>query len=305
MQVVYSGGSTTTPSPRLQRKQIKGYGRPVLPGYFPPTVHHTSTPRSQSKEREKEDTESSLRDSIPAMMKPVAIMCLIFNIIIPGLGTLISGFSVLCCSKVRLKDQTKQKVVLVNSWVALLQFITAFILLLGWIWSIVWGMSFIEYSREFYKTTIKDEKKTAIEREREKEKQTEVINSRPHRQLSPHREEEYEHIQNGSYSSQHRTHTLNLPGSASESQQPIIVLQELPVVSMPGSFTQSSSRPILNARTRHEKILRRQMSDNELSPFNLTNEQLEEIVIHAAPLPRNRSHPDSIPEHAGPSANTK
>lgn len=86
MQVVYSGGSTPTPSPRLQRKQIKGYGRPVLPGYFPPTVHHTSTPRSQSKEREKEDTESSLRDSIPAMMKPVAIMCLIFNIIIPGLG---------------------------------------------------------------------------------------------------------------------------------------------------------------------------------------------------------------------------
>ncbi|VDI15303.1 Hypothetical predicted protein [Mytilus galloprovincialis] len=219
--------------------------------------------------------------------------------------TLISGFSVLCCSKVRLKDQTKQKVVLVNSWVALLQFITAFILLLGWIWSIVWGMSFIEYSLEFYKTTIKDEKKTAIEREKEKEKQTEVINSRPHRQLSPHREEEYEHIQNGSYSSQHRTHSLNLPGSASESQQPIIVLQELPVVSMPGSFTQSSSRPILNARTRHEKILRRQMSENELSPFNLTNEQLEEIVIHAAPLPRNRSNPDSIPEHAGPSANPK
>lgn len=164
---------------------------------------------------------------------------------------------------------------------------------------------FIFVSGEFYKTTIKDEKKTAIEREKEKEKQTEIINSRPQRQLSPHREEEHEHIQNGSYSSQHRLHSLNLPGSASESQQPIIVLQELPVVSMPGSFTQSSSRPILNARTRHEKILRRQMSDNELSPFNLTNEQLEEIVIHAAPLPRNRSNPDSIPEHAGPSANPK
>ncbi|VDI60017.1 Hypothetical predicted protein [Mytilus galloprovincialis] len=91
MQVVYSGGSTPTPSPRLQRKQIKGYGRPVLPGYFPPTVHHISTPRSQSKEREKEDTESSLRDSIPAMMKPVAIMCLIFNIIIPGLEPHVFG----------------------------------------------------------------------------------------------------------------------------------------------------------------------------------------------------------------------
>ena len=74
---------------------------------------------------------------------------------------------------------------------------------------------------------------------------------------------------------------------------------------MPGSLPQSS-RPILNARTRHEKILRRQMSDNELSPFNLTQEQLEEIVIHAAPLPRFRSNPDNtIPEHEGPSLTQK
>jgi hypothetical protein len=59
-----------------QRKPNKGYGRPVLPGYFPPSVHHTHTTRPQSKDREKEDTESSLRDSIPAMMKP-GVKCLI------------------------------------------------------------------------------------------------------------------------------------------------------------------------------------------------------------------------------------
>lgn len=48
------------------------------------------------------------------------------------------------------------------------------------------------------------------------------------------------------------------------------------------------------------------MSDNELSPFNLTQEQLEEIVIHAAPLPRYRSNPDNtIPEYAGPSSTPK
>lgn len=86
MQVVYSGGSTPTPSPRLQRKAIKGYGRPVLPGYFPPTVHHTNISRSHTKEKEKEDPESSLRDSIPAMSKPMAIICLILNILAPGLG---------------------------------------------------------------------------------------------------------------------------------------------------------------------------------------------------------------------------
>jgi hypothetical protein len=46
------------------------------------------------------------------------------------------------------------------------------------------------------------------------------------------------------------------------------------------------------------------MSDNELSPFNLTQEQLEEIVIHAAPLTRHRSNPyNTIPEYPGPSWN--
>lgn len=304
MQVVYSGGSTPTPSPRLQRKAIKGYGRPVLPGYFPPSVHHSNTTRTQSKERVKEDTESSLRDSIPAMMKPMAILCLIFNIVIPGLGTFISGLSVLCCSKVRLKEQTKQKVVLVNSWVALLQFVTAFILLLGWIWSIVWATSFITYSREYYKTSVTEEKKNTTE----KEKPNEAISNRLNTQPLPNKEddEHCEHAQNGSFANHHRSQSVNLPGSATDSQRPIIVLQELPVVSMPGSFSHTFSRPILNARTRHEKILRRQMSDNELSPFNLTQEQLEEIVIHAAPLPRHRSNPDNtIPEYAGPSSAAK
>jgi len=81
----------------------------------------------------------------------------------------------------------------------------------------------------------------------------------------------------------------SIPGSASDSQidQPMIVLQEIPVINQSESII-SPSRPILNARTRHQKILRRQMSDNELSPFNLTQEQLEEIVIHAAPVSRGR-----------------
>lgn len=165
---------------------------------------------------------------------------------------------------------------------------------------------YIWFSGEYYKTNIKEEKKSTIEKE--KEKQTELITNRTQRQPSPckEEEEEYEQVQNGSYSNHHRAHSVNLPGSASESQQPIIVLQELPVVSMPGSLTQSYSRPILNARTRHEKILRRQMSDNELSPFNLTQEQLEEIVIHAAPLPRHRSNPyNTIPEYPGPSSTPK
>ena len=87
MQVVYSGGSTPTPSPRVQRKHNPGYGRPMFIGHpscksTPPISH-----RSASKEtKDGTDNDSSLRDSIPAMIKPVAITCLVLNILLPGLG---------------------------------------------------------------------------------------------------------------------------------------------------------------------------------------------------------------------------
>ena len=85
MQVVYSGGSNTpTPSPRLQRKT--GYGRPVMPGYMTHVHPQILVQRSREKLTEGDTT---LRDSIPAMSKGVAVLCLVLNIIIPGSGMLI------------------------------------------------------------------------------------------------------------------------------------------------------------------------------------------------------------------------
>jgi hypothetical protein len=46
----------------------------------------------------------------------------------------------------RLKDNTKSKVILVNCWVAFLQLFTTIFFLLGWIWSIVWGTLFLSYT---------------------------------------------------------------------------------------------------------------------------------------------------------------
>lgn len=156
------------------------------------------------------------------------------------------------------------------------------------------------FTEEYYKSTHKDEKKNAVDVDRHDDN----VATKVHEPLPQVNEEEVEQIQNGNYAIHHRSHSINLPGSATESQQPIIVLQDLPVVSIPRPFSQA--RPIMNARTRHEKILRRQMSDHELSPFNLTQEQLEDIVIHAAPIPRYHSNPDnSIPDRAGTSSNIK
>ena len=100
MQVVYSGGSSTpSPSPRLQRKTYAtpgggpgGYGRPVMPGYLmghpQPTVYSASVHHNARPQEKLTEGDASLRDSIPAMSKPVAITCLVLNIILPGLGEL-------------------------------------------------------------------------------------------------------------------------------------------------------------------------------------------------------------------------
>jgi len=83
MQVVYSGGSTPTPSPRVQRKMYHGYTRPIFKGKTSGLVASQSTSKDRS---EAPDPESSLRDTIPAMRRPVAITCLVLNILLPGLG---------------------------------------------------------------------------------------------------------------------------------------------------------------------------------------------------------------------------
>ena len=63
-------------------------------------------------------------------------------------GTFLSGTTVFCCAKVRPKGTAKVIVLKTNACVALLQFLTTFIFLLGWIWSIMWGASFITIFRE-------------------------------------------------------------------------------------------------------------------------------------------------------------
>lgn len=72
---------------------------------------------------------------------------------------------------------------------------------------------------------------------------------------------------------------MYLSPSAASHPQPMITLQQPPLLNHSVEKI-SPSRPLMNARTRHQKILQRQMSENQLSPFTLTNEKLEAIVIH-------------------------
>lgn len=298
MHAIYAGGSTPTPSPRVHRKQF-GYGRPVMPGYSFPhkqasPVHHKSASKDSNDSASK---ETNFRDAIPAMCTALACVCFICNIILPGLGTFLSGMSVLCGSKVRQKDTTKSKVMLVNCWVAFLQLFTTIFLLLGWIWSIVWGTLFISYTDEFYK--IKEKGIETSDPDKVQEQHTKPQTSPAKQRNNTQTNSSPKPSTNAQVQRIPVQQTQHQVPSTSSTDHSIITLQELPTINNDNSVTRLD-QPIMNARTRHQKILRRQMSDHDLSPFNLTQEQLEDIIIHAAPVTRgNRMTIDEARE-SGP-----
>ncbi|XP_041352433.1 protein stum homolog isoform X2 [Gigantopelta aegis] len=84
-----------------------------------------------------------LYNAIPCMPLPVAVFCCVFNIVIPGFGTLISAFTVLCGAKT--KFQSTCTALGLNILTALLQ-MASFIIIVGWVWSIIWGMNFVQIS---------------------------------------------------------------------------------------------------------------------------------------------------------------
>ncbi|KAL4238157.1 hypothetical protein ACF0H5_002868 [Mactra antiquata] len=81
-----------------------------------------------------------LYKAIPKMPVAAAVVCCLLNIVIPGCGTLISAFTVLCGAPTALNK--KVPAFLYNVLSAFLQMIT-FIVIVGWVWSILWGMNMV------------------------------------------------------------------------------------------------------------------------------------------------------------------
>ncbi|GMR36549.1 hypothetical protein PMAYCL1PPCAC_06744, partial [Pristionchus mayeri] len=87
------------------------------------------------------------RRAIPSMPLSLAILCFLSNLIIPGLGTLLSSFSIVSCA-----DSQEDGVLshlFINLLAALLQFITS-PLLIGIIWSWQWGILFIQLATHWW-----------------------------------------------------------------------------------------------------------------------------------------------------------
>ncbi|GAB1609625.1 protein SPEC3-like [Argonauta hians] len=99
-----------------------------------------------------EEKHGPLYNAIPCMPLPLAILLCVFNIGIPGLGTLLSAFTVFCVEKTRISS--RGRAFCLNLLSAFLQMIT-FIIIVGWIWSIIWGMTFVSLASSKGETTRK------------------------------------------------------------------------------------------------------------------------------------------------------
>uniref|UniRef100_A0A915HUE1 Uncharacterized protein n=1 Tax=Romanomermis culicivorax TaxID=13658 RepID=A0A915HUE1_ROMCU len=88
-------------------------------------------------------------DAIPYLPLFSAIFCCFMNIVLPGSGTALSGVFLQSNGQCRIKsgENPKHTALVVNLIVALCQFGAAVILnIIGWIWSIVWGVFLIQYA---------------------------------------------------------------------------------------------------------------------------------------------------------------
>ncbi|KAL4226791.1 hypothetical protein ACF0H5_014770 [Mactra antiquata] len=91
------------------------------------------------------------RVAVPAMPMPLAILCCIINFLIPGLGTILAGFTACCCARNEdMSGCSRIGSFCISFSIGILQLLTTALLLLGWIWSCVWGVFFLGMSAEYY-----------------------------------------------------------------------------------------------------------------------------------------------------------
>ncbi|XP_075919636.1 uncharacterized protein LOC116939749 [Petromyzon marinus] len=92
-----------------------------------------------------------MKAAIPAMSVPLAVLCLLLNIILPGSGTVLSAISLCCCAaevgEARVArgggGSDAASLACLNLWVGVSQLLTVTFLLVGWLWSVTWGVAMV------------------------------------------------------------------------------------------------------------------------------------------------------------------
>ncbi|CAJ0590189.1 unnamed protein product [Cylicocyclus nassatus] len=92
-----------------------------------------------------------MHEAIPFLPVPVALTCLVLNVIFPGTGTVLSGITALCLGQPRVNAKEGRKLItlVINLLVGISQFFTITFLFVGWFWSIAWGGLLIIHSVQY------------------------------------------------------------------------------------------------------------------------------------------------------------
>ncbi|XP_065161547.1 protein stum-like isoform X2 [Atheta coriaria] len=134
-----------------------------------PTVIPQEDPKNKLDSSLVEYT-STMKAAIPVLPIALAYFCLFFNIFAPGTGTVFSGLFCLCMGKPRFsqRDDPKSRVgsFIINVFIGAGQLFTVLFCLVGWGWSIWWGVIMIKVAKKYRKIKILEKR---MEAQQEKE----------------------------------------------------------------------------------------------------------------------------------------
>ncbi|XP_011687305.1 PREDICTED: uncharacterized protein LOC105449672 [Wasmannia auropunctata] len=96
---------------------------------------------------------SVMRGAIPCLPVPLAWFCLVWNFLLPGTGTIWSGLFNLCTGQPRFSAvagaRSRLGALIVNLIVGVSQMFTVLFCLVGWGWSVWWGVTMVRLARKY------------------------------------------------------------------------------------------------------------------------------------------------------------
>ncbi|GAB1609838.1 hypothetical protein Ahia01_001269700 [Argonauta hians] len=130
----------------------------------------------QDDDDEEEDAEdkSKLKDRtalfqtyIPYFPIEIASLCFVCNVLMPGLGSVLCGILQVCYgeSQKSKKKMDKSSRILMNISIGVMQFSTFTFFLVGWFWSIAWGLKILFISIDKQKLMKKQQQKEKMKSE--------------------------------------------------------------------------------------------------------------------------------------------